>query len=198
MTSLAIFAIFLSFSNCSSRSEVTEQHEHTHHKHDHGAEERIPGPWEIQEYGATPININLPFSLQKVDAPTPKSLIPMLGEIESYRYETRHILCTINVVKYKAGIATDLIGIADGAIGDMQSQDGVRGFDYNEKQVSLPGGWGIQHKGTYRFHGKHYAFGNLMVSREDKMWQVTITYRDRYKHGNDVVEKAFASIKVNQ
>ncbi len=158
----------------------------------------LESEWVFESYGNPEISLLTPVKLNAQPLTVPADARGMIEKLESYNYTSdENFQIMINLVTYTDNISANLQGSADGSVNQMKQMTGIQNFSFQEEDFMLPNMPGKKQTGNYVLQGKEIKFENVLFTKANHLWQVTIQYKKGDGNGQKKAKKILESIRVN-
>ncbi|MEZ5069914.1 MAG: GPP34 family phosphoprotein [Bacteroidales bacterium] len=134
--------------------------------------------WKRTECGSLGLSVEAPFPLKPDDLPLPEQTRLVIEEMHVYTSPSfRRMKIMASSIRYVPEVGqANLEGAAQGALAEMQAQEGVEDFTFSQEYIEEPGLSGFVQKGTYTLHGIEIEFQSIGYVQGLALHYVVVSY----------------------
>lgn len=152
----------------------------------------------LQDYEQHGLRVEIPYEMQKVDAPVPEHSKAVLDQVEIWQYENRPDWVSLSLVfrQYKPELGgLNLQNLAAETLANIQYLAKGRQVNKMETGIGRDGVPGVEMLGTFEVEdGQIVAFRSMIFAREQQMWQLFCLYKEGDRKQEEILQSIFESV----
>lgn len=162
------------------------------------SDELLEQPWERYTYGDYGLSVELPAPLTETPVELPPQARAAVESFQMYQYAKDGIVLIVNSSKYVPAVEVDLRVFADGAIGQIQGQNGVQNLEIGRSPYTLEGREGMKLEGSCELLMVKTVIISVLIKDGQVLHSVTTMYPVDGENGKVACERVIESLRLQQ